>query len=49
MINQLLYMYNYNLWAQAPGNCPWEAWAPDGLNELLELQKCDQSPGLYPA
>ena len=41
-------MYNGILWAQAPGPCPGEAWAPDGLNELLELQKCYWSPGLYP-
>ena len=48
MSNQLLYMYNSSLWAQAPGLGPWEAQAPDGLNELLELQKCDWSPGLGP-
>ena len=29
-----------------PGSCPGEAWALDGLNELLELQKCDWSRGL---
>ena len=48
MIDQLLYMYNGTLWVQAPGLDPWKAWAADGLNELLELQKCDQSPGLSP-
>ena len=48
MSNQLLYMYNGNLWVQAPGPGLWEAWALDGLNELLELQKCDWSPGLSP-
>ena len=36
-------MYNGSLWVQAPGLCPWYAWALDGLNELLELQKCDWS------
>ena len=48
MINQLLYMYYGSLWVQAPGLGLWEAWPLDGLNELLELQKCDQSPGLGP-
>ena len=48
MSNQVLYMYNGNLWVQAPGLGPWESQAADGLNELLELQKCDQSPGLSP-
>ena len=39
-------MYN-GIWrAQAPWSCPGEAWALDGLNELLEPQKCDWSPGL---
>ena len=39
MSNQLLYMCNGNLWAQASDLGPWEAWALDSLNELLELQK----------
>ena len=29
-----------------PWPCPWEALAPDDLNKLPELQKCDWSPGL---
>ena len=41
-------MYNDNLWVQDPGLCLWEAEALDGLNELLDLQKCDQSLGLCP-
>ena len=41
-------MYNGSLWVQAPGLGPWEAQAPDGLNELLELQKSNQIPGLGP-
>ena len=49
MSNQLLYMYNDNFWVQAPDLGPWEARVLDGLNELLELQKCDQSPGLCPS
>ena len=49
MSNRLLYMYNGNLWVQAPDLGPLETWAPRGLNELLELQKCDQSSGLGPA
>ena len=43
MSNQLLYMCYGSLWVQAPGLGPWEAQTPDGLNELLELQKCNQS------
>ena len=34
--------------SSGPGPCPWEAWALDGLNELLELQKCDRTPGFCP-
>ena len=49
MINQLLNMHNGNLWSQAPGPCPREAQTLDGLNKLLELQKCNQSPGLCPS
>ena len=37
-------MYNGIFGAQAPWPCPGEAWAPDGLNELLELQKCELEP-----
>ena len=37
-------MYNDNYWVQAPGLGLWKAPALDGLNELLELQKCNQSP-----
>ena len=39
-------MYNGILWDQAPWPCPGEDQAPYGLNELLELQKCDWSPSL---
>ena len=45
MSSQLLCMYNGNYWVQVPGLGLWEARTPDGLNELLELQKCDWSPG----
>ena len=45
MSNQLLYMYNGNLGIQAHGLGPWEAQAPEGLTELLELRKYDWSPG----
>ena len=41
-------MYNGNLWVQAPGLGPCEAQALDGSNEVLELQKCNWSPGLCP-
>ena len=39
-------MYKGIFGAQAPWLHPGEAWAPDGLNELLELQKYNWSPGL---
>ena len=39
-------MYNGILGAQVPWPHSWEAWALDGFNELLQLQKCDWSPGL---
>ena len=44
-INQLLYMYNGSFMTSGPWPHLWEAWALDGLNELLELQKCNWSPG----
>ena len=39
-------MYNGIRGLKSPWSYPGEAWAPDGLNELLELQKCDWGPGL---
>ena len=46
IINQLLYMYNGSFKTSGPWPLPWETQATDGLNELLELQKCDWSPDL---